>query len=101
MTPPDERPPAAAAPRTTAIAWEVTDSELEVLIALLGESRTNSFRQLLDLAVWKLGDWYDLDMPPDAFASSRHARRDVNRRHEGAELAPAETPGTLFDTPDG
>jgi hypothetical protein len=98
MTPPDDRP-ASGVPRTTAIDWEVTDSELEIMIAILGASRTNSFRQLLDLAVWKLADWYDLPVGPDDFDQGKHARRDVNRRHEGADLAENQAETTLFDDP--
>lgn len=72
----------------TAINYAVDAHELEVLLALMnpeGGTGLSTPAAVLDLALWKLAEWYGIPVNPDAFDLGRRNQRD-KQRLRGGEL---------------
>lgn len=72
--------------RLTLLPYGVDDHELDILIELMAGHCTglSSPQSVIDLALWKLAQWYDIPMHADAFDLGRRAQRQEPRIHDDA-----------------
>lgn len=65
--------------RLTPLSYAVDDEELEIMIALIQATGCGTMAAVMDVALWKLAQWYGIPTPPGVFDLGKRARRDVRR----------------------
>lgn len=66
--------------RLTPISYAVDDYELEVIIELMRDSSLATPASVIDLALYKLAQWYGIPIPTDAFDLARRLHRHRRTR---------------------